>query len=415
MKYWRSILCGFSILACLSGAAAALSNQQILAPSHHWPTDGVYRAGNGVVYVGVLGEPPSHPWLLYFEPTTHRMGTLVHLQGGEYRSAERPYLHFDLRQPITKVIQDRHLIRDAHGKFGFSVWHSPGATSKPLIVLIPGWDDETRDFGFLVPYFLAHGMVVLTYDQRGTGLSSGNWQFAGPDAKADDAIAALRSLAGDRSIDFSRIGLWGASYGGFVAPVVAQRYPLAFMILLSAWSGPIPDQELYLVRQQLERGHGFSPQQVAAALAFVRRMHNCLTTNCPRQWVAEQLRWGKAQPWYSVTRMSPVPLPKSVLAGLRASTVYDPTPVLERTTIPTLVLFGSLDRNVDARTSERGFRADFAKSGMKDVSLRMFPGADHHLELSRTGYDGDEIQPTRYPSGYPEVMIQWLREQEILR
>lgn len=367
------------------------------------------------MYVGVLGEPPSHPWLLYFEASTRRTGTLVHLRGSNYRSAEQPYLQFSLRHPIFQMLQDRHLIRDAHGNLGFSVWHLPGASSKPLIVLIPGWDDETRDFGFLIPYFLAHGMVVLTYDQRGAGLSSGSWQFAGPDAKADDVVATLRSLAGDRSIDFHRIGLWGVSYGGFVAPVVAQRYPLAFMILLSAWSGPIPDQELYLVRQQLERGHRFSPQQIAAALAFVRRMHNCLATNCGRQQVAEDVRWAKTQPWFSVTGISPVPLPESVLAGLRASTVYDPTPVLERTTIPTLALFGSLDRNVNARTSERSFRADFAKSGMKDVTFRMFPGADHHLELSRTGYDGDEIQPTRYPSGYPEIMIQWLREQGVLR
>jgi hypothetical protein len=111
-------------------------------------------------------------------------------------------------------------------------------------------------------------------------------------------------------------------------------------------------------------------------------MHNCLATNCGRKPVAEDLRWAKTEPWASVTGISPVPPPKSVLTGLRASTVYDPTPVLERTTVPTLVLSGSLDRNADVRAAGRGFRADFAKSGIKE---------------SRTGYDGDEIQPTRVP------------------
>lgn len=48
------------------------------------------------------------------------MGILVHLQGSEYRSGERPYLHLDLRQPVIKVIQDRHLIRDAHGNIIWS-------------------------------------------------------------------------------------------------------------------------------------------------------------------------------------------------------------------------------------------------------------------------------------------------------
>ncbi len=65
--------------------------------------------------------------------------------------------------------------------------------------------------GFLIPYFVGHGMAVLTFDQRGTGLSTGNWRFIGPAAKANDVIAALRSLAGDRAIDFNRVGVWGPS------------------------------------------------------------------------------------------------------------------------------------------------------------------------------------------------------------
>jgi len=92
-----------------------------------------------------------------------------------------------------------------------SVWHASVATPKPLIVLLEGSDDSTRDMGFLIPYFVGHGMAVLTFDQRGTGLSTGNWRFIGPAAKANDVIAALRSLAGDRAIDFNRVGVWGPS------------------------------------------------------------------------------------------------------------------------------------------------------------------------------------------------------------
>jgi pimeloyl-ACP methyl ester carboxylesterase len=418
VKLWRTILCWLSMSAALFGPALALTAQRAVEPSHSWPTDGIYPADKGVVYVGLTGEPPNNPWLQYFEPSTRRTGALVHLQGSEYRSAEQPYLRFDLQKPVIKVIEDRHLIRGARGNFGFSVWHIPGATSKPLIVLIEGWDDATRDMGFLIPYFVGHGMTVLTYDQRGTGVSSGNWLFTSPESKAADVVAALRSLAGDQTIDFHRIGVWAVSYGGWVAPVVAQRYPLAFMILKSADSGSVADNTLYGVRQDLERDHRFSAQQVAAALTLERRMLNCLAINSPCQITDEELRWAKKQPWFSLTRIPPdarIPLPEPVLAGYRASLIYDPTPVLEQTTVPTLALFGSLDRNVDAGASERGFRADFAKSGMKDVTFRMFPGADHHLEQSRTGYDGDEIQPVRYASGYPEIMIQWLRKQRVLR
>jgi hypothetical protein len=35
-------------------------------------------------------------------------------------------------------------------------------------------------WGFLIPYFVSQGMAVLTFDQRGTGLSSGDWRAIGP-------------------------------------------------------------------------------------------------------------------------------------------------------------------------------------------------------------------------------------------
>ena len=417
MQRLRSILCCLSLSAVLVAPQVAVAIQRAVASGHHWPVDGAYSAGRGVVYVGLDGEPPSHPSLDYFDPQTRRTGTLIHLHGNKYRSAERPYLGFDLRQPAIGVLEDRHQIRDALGNFGFSVWHRPRATSQPLIVLLEGSDDSTRDMGFLIPYFVGNGMAVLTFDQRGTGLSSGNWRFIGPEAKADDVVAALRSLAGDRIIDFRRIGVWGPSNGGWVAPIVAQRYPLAFMILKSADSGSIADNVLYEVRQELERRHRFSARQIEAALTFDRRMISSLATNSGWQQAGEDLRRARGAPWFSLTRVPPdFPIPPPpVLAAYRAALIYDPTLVLDKTTVPTLALFGGLDRNVDVAAAERGFRADFAISGLKDAAFRVFPGADHLLEQSRTGYIGDETRPVRFVSGYPEIMIRWLREQRVLR
>jgi alpha-beta hydrolase superfamily lysophospholipase len=430
MKSWLAWLCGLSISVTQVAPALAVTIQPAVAPSqprlagqprpatHHAPADGAYPAGKGLVYVGLEGEPPSRPSLEYFDPATHRTGTLANLQGTQYRSAEQPYLRFDLYHPAMTVIEDRHLIRDALGNFGFSVWHTPGALSKPLIVLLEGADDSTRDMGFLIPYFVGNGMAVLTFDQRGTGLSSGNWRFIGPAAKASDVIAALRSLAGDRAVDFNRVGVWGPSNGGWVAPIIAQRYPLAFMILKSADSESIADNVLYEVRQDLEHGRRFSPQQVDAALAFERRMIRRLATNSGWQHAGEDLRRAEAEPWFTLTRVPadfPLPPPPPVLAAYRATLIYDPTPVLRRTTVPTLALFGGSDRNVDVAAAERGFREDFVRSGMKDATFRVFPGADHLLEQSSDGYEADATGAARFASGYPEIMIRWLRERRILR
>ncbi len=108
------------------------------------------------------------------------------------------------------------------------------------------------------------------------------------------------------------------------------------------------------------------------------------------------------------------PPPPPVLAAYRAALIYDPTSVLRRTTVPILVLFGELDRNVNVVAAEQGFRADFAKSGARDVTFHMFPRAYHLLEQSVDGYEEDAIKPARFVSGYPEIMIKWLRERGVL-
>ena len=315
------------------------------------------------------------------------------------------------------VVEDRHLIQDGLGTFGFSVWHPSGATHEPLIVLLEGADNSTRDMGFLIPYFVSHGMAVLTFDQRGTGLSTGNWRYLGPADKAQDVVAALRSLAGDRTIDFKSVGVWGPSNGGWVAPIVAQRYPLAFMILKSTDSESIADNVLFEVRQELEKGHRFSAHQVHAAMAFERSMLEALATNSGWPRAKEDLRKAESEPWFALTRVPadfPIPPPPQVLAAYRAVLIYNPEPLLEHTTVPTLALFGSLDREINVAASEQGYRADFATSGMKDFTVRVFPGADHLLVYSETGYERDELKPARFASGYPETMIHWLRDEKIL-
>ncbi len=84
---------------------------------------------------------------------------------------------------------------------GASLWLAPGAVKHPTIVLIRGADDETREMGFLIPYFVSFGFNVVTYDQRGTGESTGNWQFTGPESKAEDVYRDTPRIKSDPAVD----------------------------------------------------------------------------------------------------------------------------------------------------------------------------------------------------------------------
>lgn len=399
-----TLLLGLALCATTPAAVAAAVN--------HAQVDGVYGRAAHAVYVGVEGEPAAHPSLQYFAAATGRIGTLVHVKGEAYRSAEAPYLQIELGRPTVAVIEERHLVRDGLGDFGFSLWHARGAVHRPLIVLLEGADDSTRQMGFLIPYFVAHGMAVLTYDQRGTGVSSGNWRYASPSEKAADVVAALGAIEASPAIDRARTGVWAPSNGGWVAPLLARRLHLAFMILKSADSEPITTNVLYEVRQDLERGNHYSSGQVRQALGLEARLFRCLQTNRGWSGVDGPLRRAEAQPWFPLLRIPPgftVPPPPPVLAAYRAALIYDPGADLRRITVPTLALFGALDRNVDPVAAARGFRRAFARAGMKDFTEHVFPGADHLLMDSRSGYEGDESTPGRFVRGYPRIMIDWLR------
>ncbi len=374
------------------------------------PPAGSYAIGTRTVYVAVDAEPPDQPSVEFYDTATHRLGTLTLVSGDRYRTDESPRLVFQLKHPTIAISERRFSVRDAGGPLGFSLWSSHDLEPKATIVLIQGADDSTRNMGFLIPYFVAHGLNVVTYDQRGTGISSGDWRYTSPQSKAQDVLAMIDAVKTDPAVNPTRIGLWAASNGGWVAPIVAVQYPVAFMILKSAASESIASNVLYEIEQVLREHGQFTPAQIDAAMSFERMVLQALQSNSNWENVASALASAKREPWFAYMRIPPglpIPPPAPLLAALQASLIYDPTATLERVRVPTLALFGARDKNVDASDSQAGFRRAFQRAGMSDFTVHVFPETGHTLVESRTGYIDAPDRPERY-TGYPEAMIGWL-------
>ncbi len=372
---------------------------------------GAYRIAGRDVYVAIEAEPPGHPEIQFYDAKTRRVGTLVNISGHEYRTDDSPRLTFVLDSPASPVAEKPFIVEHGPDRLGASLWSAPGAGRRSTIILIHGADDETRAMGFLIPYFVSHGLNVVTYDQRGTGESTGNWRYTGPESKADDIVAILRQVETDPAVDAHRVGVWGFSNGGWTAPIVATRLPLAFMILKSASSESIADNVLYEVGQALREHNRFTPEQTSHALAFERTMLLALRTNSNWSAAGEALKAASKQPWFPYMRIPPAmttPPPPPLLAALEAALVYDPAPILQRVHTPTLALFGALDKNLDALDSAARFRKAFHRAGMKDLTIVTFPGAGHTLVRSATGYEDDPLLPERTVEGYPEIVVRWL-------
>lgn len=358
----------------------------------HAPATGAYRVGKQTVYVGVDGEPPDRPSLEYYDPATRKLGSIP------------PGVV--LSKPVMPVLEKPYTIVDGGGRLGASLWYAPGATRRATILLIEGADNSDRRMGFIIPYFVAHGLNVITYDQRGTGESAGNWRYASPEAKADDTIALLKRASRFPQVDSRRMGLWAASSGGWVAPIVATRYPVAFMILKSAPAQTIADNVRFEIRNVL-LARTFSDAQIADAMAFNRTIMTALETNTGWAAAADALARAKTKPWFPYMRIPPgltLPLAPPMLAAFRAALIYDPSAVLRKVRTPTLAIFGSLDREENASGSARIFLTDFTQAGIRDLTIDTIPGADHYLFMPAES----PAATARYAGDYPGVMIRWL-------
>lgn len=90
------------------------------------------------------------------------------------------------------------------------------------LVLLPGYIASQK---VAVPeaarYFVQHGYAALTVDYRGFGKSGGErWRLI-CDERVRDVRAAITFLQGQPEVDPDRIGIYGSSFGGSIAAVVA--------------------------------------------------------------------------------------------------------------------------------------------------------------------------------------------------
>jgi len=356
---------------------------------------GLYAVSGHTMYVGVEHELPDPASNDFFDPTSRRTGDLHATHG---------------LQLLSGISEERRTIEAAQGRLGFSLYYA-GEKPRATMILIHGNDPETREIGFIIPFFVCNGINVISYDQRGVGESTGNWLLNGPSPRADDVAAIYDVMRSDPHVDSHRIGIWAFSNGGWTAPLVALHRPIAFMILKSAPTESLAQNIDYEVEQQLRRHNveAASPQAVALWHAFEQALDGTVSWSYTKRLYDLDAK----QPWFRYSLMPDlgvsIPPPPSMIAGLRRFVTFDPThTLLSISSTPTLALYGALDRNVDAADSATHLREYLTRAGDRDVTIETYPNAGHQLIVSKSGYNGDPTLPERFAPGYPQIMIAWL-------
>jgi alpha-beta hydrolase superfamily lysophospholipase len=363
---------------------------------------GVYVTSGHTIYVGVQHDLPGPASNDFFDSTSQRTGDLQATQDLHLRSG---------------IFEEPRVIEAPQGRLGLSLYYV-GERPRATVILVHGNDPETREMGFIIPFFVCNGVNVISYDQRGVGESVGDWFLNGPGQRADDVEAIFDVMRSNPHVDAHGIGIWGFSNGGWTAPLVSIHRPLAFMILKSAPTESLAENIDYEVAQTMRRHNAQDalPQAIALWHAFESSLDGSVSWSYTKRLYDTDAK----QPWFQYALMPDlgisIPPPPSKIAGLRRLVTFDPThTLLSVSSTPTLALYGALDRNVDAADSAAHLREYLRRAGDRDVTIKMYPNAGHQLIVSKTGYNGEPAPPERFVPDYPQIMITWLAQRGFIR
>jgi uncharacterized protein len=247
----------------------------------------------------------------------------------------------------------------------------------PAVVLVHGSGEITGRHLMDGPgrRLIELGFVVLAYDKRGVGQSTGEYEMIGPsnsvrmfDLLAADALAGVDALRRRSDVDAARIGLVGFSQAGWIAPLAASRSrDVAFLVIVSGPAVSVGEEIAY---SRLAGEDPGSEQGVADA-DIERRM-----------------REFKGPPG------------------------YDPLPVLKTLATPSLWILGEKDRSIPLAKTVT-ILTDLARTRGRPISVHVIPGVNHELMKPSTGRARASGAPAN-PDFWRPIEA-WLREQRFLR
>ncbi|MFN4316398.1 MAG: alpha/beta hydrolase family protein [Chitinophagaceae bacterium] len=283
------------------------------------------------------------------------------------------------------------------------------------VVITHGSGPDTRDLYYgIARQFLMENIAVLIYDKRGNGRSTGgDYQLAGFTDLAKDALAGLHKLKGHPRIHPGRIGVFGHSQGGWVAPTAAGISADVAFVIVSAASGVNATEQSVFHRANLMRKEGLDENVIAKA-SHLRKTLNAATALCAVDSqkakeliasIAEELRVASKEPWFESSALPAIPFPGCPGKSVMELLFREPSEIWSKVKVPVYAVWGQYDDVVPVAKYEIIENA-LKKAGNRNVTIRIANDTDHSF-LARTA--SGEWDFPRESKGYFSKMAVWIK------
>lgn len=340
-------------------------------------------------------------------------------------SCEEGRIAFD-RQPGARVALDtQETTFVGHGgtRLNGRLILPPGDDPVPVMVEVHGSEGANAlEFNAFQRVAPASGVGVFVYAKRGSGGSEGRYtqdfHILAGDAAA--AVVEARRMAGARA---GRMGLHGASQGGWIAPLAASLTPVDFVIVGFGLAYGVLSEDSDQVMQDLT-AKGWGPDVLDRAREITDVTGAFVTSKGAVGFDglhAVRARYG-AEPWFADIRGEFTGLllnaPDEQIMAMAPqlengpSWDYDPLPVLSRLDTPMLWIQAEDDTGAPPEATRRRL-IDLSGQG-RPITLLEYPHTDHGIVRYETGADGRRTS-LGYAPGYYQAILDWARTGRLSR
>jgi len=277
---------------------------------------------------------------------------------------------------------------------------TPGKHS--AIVLLHGSGPEGRWANhYLAQKFAERGIVALIYDKRGVGQSTGHWQMATFKELADDAVAGIRLLQSQSAVDATRVGIYGHSQGGTIAPLVAERAKTLRFVIASAAGGIDPAEiETYSVENSIGVAK-LPPAERTEAHSYVHALIDVAYRGKDRVGLDAMAAKFKSYDWY----FAPPPPGNSYWLISKQMADFRPAKYWRQIKVPVLLVYGAHDERVPPRESANAIQNALKSGGNRNVRVKMYSNADHTFTIVDPPHSAGW---SKHEPDYANVLGSWI-------